>query len=224
MRIDRPTIADINGYTTTATAAGTTTLDVNSTFLQVFTGTTTQIIVMPVTSTLVLGRRWKIINASTGILTINSSGNNLITTIAPGWTVEIICISISGTTAASWLTVLNAGDLMFASSDETTAITTGTAKITGNWAWNFTALTVFIGLSTNSSSGAVTVDFNDKNGTSIFSTRPSILANEQTSLTNGTQPVMSTTAFVRGDKWTLDIDAAGTGAAGIKFYMVGNKY
>jgi hypothetical protein len=224
MRIDLPSISDINGYTTTATAAGTTTLTVNSTFLQVFTGTTTQIITMPVTSTLVLGRRYKIINLSTGILTINSSGGNLITTVAPGQSIEIICIAITGTTASSWLTVLGIGDLMFAFSDETTALTTGTAKITGNWAWNFIAKTVFVGLSTNSSSGSVTIDFNDKNGTSIFSTRPSVLANEQTSLTNGTQPVMSTTAFALGDKWTVDIDLAGTGASGVKLYMIGQKY
>lgn len=42
----------INGFTTTATAAGTTTLTVSSTYNQVFTGGSTQTVVLPVASTL----------------------------------------------------------------------------------------------------------------------------------------------------------------------------
>src|SRR4051812_29646519 len=46
----------IGGYTTTATAAGSTTLTVASKVNQFFSGTTTQTIVLPVTSTLTLGQ------------------------------------------------------------------------------------------------------------------------------------------------------------------------
>ena len=90
------------GYTTTATAAGTTTLTVSSTYQQFFTGSTTQTIVLPVVSTLVTGLGYFIQNNSSGILTVQSSGLNTITTIAAGVAVLCTCISTSGTSAASW--------------------------------------------------------------------------------------------------------------------------
>jgi hypothetical protein len=111
----------------------------------------------------------------------------------------------------------------FAASDESTALTTGTAKITGHWPYSFTMSGIFIGLSVVSSSGNVTIDFNDKNGNTIFSERPAIVATEFTSLTNGTQPALTTTTFVKGDKFTVDIDVAGTGAKGLKVYIKGIK-
>lgn len=90
------------GYTTTATAAGTTTLTVSSTLLQYFTGTTTQTVTLPVTSTLVLGQRFAITNNSTGLVTVNSSGSNVVQVLAPNSSVSLTCILTSGTTAASW--------------------------------------------------------------------------------------------------------------------------
>lgn len=95
-----PTV--IFGYTTTVTAAGTTTLTAASTPRQFFTGTSTQTIVLPVTSTLVLGETFKIRNQSTGALTVNSSGGNLVATIPAGAGFAVTCILTSGTTAASW--------------------------------------------------------------------------------------------------------------------------
>lgn len=96
------TYASIVGYTTTATAAGTTTLTAASTYNQFFTGTTTQTIQLPVVSTLTTGWTYHISNNSTGTLTINSSGGNLVTTVLAGTSVQVVCISTSGTTAASW--------------------------------------------------------------------------------------------------------------------------
>jgi hypothetical protein len=95
-------LANLTGYTTTATAAGTTTFTASSTHTQFFTGTTTQTIVLPVTSTLVLGLSYSIENNSTGNLTVNSSGSNLVGTVLPGTTALCTCILTSGTTAASW--------------------------------------------------------------------------------------------------------------------------
>jgi hypothetical protein len=102
-------------------------------------------------------------------------------------------------------------------SDETTAITAGTAKVTFYAPFACTIDEVFTGLSGQSSSGAVTVDVN-KAGTSIFLTNPSIDASEDTSLT-GTAGVLSTTSLAKGDKMTVDIDAAGTGAKGLKVFI-----
>ncbi len=90
------------GYTTTATAAGTTTLLVGSTYQQFFTGTTTQTVLLPVTSTLVLGMSYNIVNNSTGVVTVQSSGANLVLAIQPGTSAIFTCILTSGTTAASW--------------------------------------------------------------------------------------------------------------------------
>lgn len=90
------------GTTFTTTAAGTTTLTVSSNNQQVFTGTTTQTVVLPVVSTLTLGMRYKIMNQSTGAITVNSSGGNLVVTVAAGTNSTITCVSLTGTTAASW--------------------------------------------------------------------------------------------------------------------------
>lgn len=98
-----PVIDNIKlGYTTTATAAGTTTLLLASNNQQFFTGSTTQTVVLPVTSTLVLGLSYLIVNNSTGVLTVQSSGLNTITLIPAGAAVRCTCILITGTTAASW--------------------------------------------------------------------------------------------------------------------------
>lgn len=90
------------GYSTTATAGGTTTLTVASTEIQLFTGSLAQTIVLPVVSTLVLGLDFVIANSSTGVLTVQSSGGNQITTIQPGARTTVICVLTTGTTAASW--------------------------------------------------------------------------------------------------------------------------
>jgi hypothetical protein len=89
-------------YTTTATAAGTTTLTASSTLLQFFTGSTTQTVVLPVVTTLSTGQRYEIHNNSSGAITVNSSGGNLVATVPAGITTVCTCILITGTTAASW--------------------------------------------------------------------------------------------------------------------------
>ena len=101
--LTNPVINNIKmGYTTTATAAGTTTLTVSSNYRQFFTGTTTQTIVLPVTSTLVTGMAYEIENNSTGLLTVNSSGGNLVGTIPAGVCAHAVCIGTTLTTAADW--------------------------------------------------------------------------------------------------------------------------
>lgn len=92
----------IEGYATTATAAATTTLLVGSAYQQYFTGSTTQTVVLPVTSTLVLGQSFFIVNNSTGVVTVESSGANVIQAMAAGTSLLVTCILTSGTTAASW--------------------------------------------------------------------------------------------------------------------------
>lgn len=94
--------ARLLGYTSTATAAGTTTLTNTSSQYQLFTGSTTQTITLPVTSTLDVGWSFHIVNNSTGNLTVNSSGGNLVTTIISGVTAMVTCVGTTLTTAADW--------------------------------------------------------------------------------------------------------------------------
>ena len=100
---------------------------------------------------------------------------------------------------------------------QTEVITTGTAKKT----WRMPACTVHAvraSLTTASSSGIPTIDINES-GTSILSTKLTIDANETTSTTAATAPVISDSAIADDAQMTIDIDVAGTGAVGLKVYM-----
>jgi hypothetical protein len=122
------------GYTTTATAAGTTTLTATSNRYQRFTGSTTQTIVLPVTSTLATGVSYEIENASTGNLTVNSSGGNLVITVIPGVSVQCMCIGTAGTNAADWdpeynefAAITGTGSVVLATSPQISSLGVGTA-------------------------------------------------------------------------------------------------
>jgi hypothetical protein len=95
-------MANLMGYTSTATAAGTTTLTNTSSYYQQFTGSTTQTVVLPVTSTLQTGWTFHIVNNSTGTLAVQSSGLNAVITVPSGTTAMVTCIGTAATTAADW--------------------------------------------------------------------------------------------------------------------------
>lgn len=90
------------GLTSTVTATGTTTLTVSSNYQQYFTGTAIQNVDMPVTSTLTVGQSWLIVNNSTLVVTVRSSGGNNILAMPSGTNALITCIAQAGTTAADW--------------------------------------------------------------------------------------------------------------------------
>jgi hypothetical protein len=91
----------IAGYTTTATAAATTTLTASSTQFQLFTGSTTQNVVLPDATTLSLGWYFQINNNSSGILTIKDSGSNTLFSMASGAYTQFICTNI-GSANGTW--------------------------------------------------------------------------------------------------------------------------
>jgi hypothetical protein len=96
----------IPNVTPTATAAGTTALTVASAQTQVFTGSTTQTVTLPTTS-ITAGMEYRIINQSTGAVTVQSSGGNTVATVAaasaaaPTSTAFVALVS-TPTTAAHW--------------------------------------------------------------------------------------------------------------------------
>jgi hypothetical protein len=112
--------------------------------------------------------------------------------------------------------------LIIALGDEATAITTGAAKVTFRMPYAFTLTAVRASLTTVSSSGIPTFDVNET-GVSILSTKLTIDASEKTSTTAVTAAVMSDTALADDAEITIDIDVAGTGAAGAKIYLIGTR-
>lgn len=112
--------------------------------------------------------------------------------------------------------------LAIALSDETTAITTGDAKVTFRMPHALTLTAVRASLSTASSSGIPTVDINE-GGSTILSTKLTIDASEKTSTTAAVPAVISDTALADDAEITFDIDVAGTGAKGLKVYLIGTR-
>jgi len=107
--------------------------------------------------------------------------------------------------------------MIIAVSDETTPITTGTAKITFRAPFAMTLNQIPRALlATASTSGLVTVDINEA-GTSILgANKLSIDANELTSVTAATPTTIADAVIADDAQITIDIDAAGTGARGLK--------
>ena len=113
-------------------------------------------------------------------------------------------------------------DFCIALSDETTAITAGTAKVTWRAPYAFTIDSVRASLNTASTSGILTVDINE-NGTSILGTELTIDEGARTSVTATNPAVISNRAVTDDAEITMDVDASGTGAKGLKVWILGHK-
>ena len=105
--------------------------------------------------------------------------------------------------------------LIVAVGDETSTLTAGTPKVTFRLPHAVTLTEVRASLTTESSSGNPTFDVNE-DGVSILSSKLSIDAGETTSTTATSPAVISTASLADDAEITIDIDAAGTGAAGAK--------
>ena len=122
-------------------------------------------------------------------------------------------------------TFSNGGEsIILSASDETTALTTGTAKVTFRMPYAFTVSGVRASLSTAQASGSIlTVDINDS-GTTILSTKLTIDNTEKTSTTAATPAVISDTALADDAEITIDIDQVGDGTAkGLKVVLIGTR-
>jgi hypothetical protein len=91
----------VEGFTSTATAAGTTTLVVGSSQFQQFTGSTTQTVVLPSATTLQVGQSFFITNRSSGIVTVNMNGGSLLQSMAAG-SFLLATVTNIGTSAGTW--------------------------------------------------------------------------------------------------------------------------
>ena len=116
-------------------------------------------------------------------------------------------------------------DFIIAASDETTALTTGTAKVTFRAPYAFTLTAVRASVTTAPTGGTLlTVDINES-GTSILSTKLTFDASEKTTTTAATAAVISDSAIADDAEITIDIDAVGStiAGAGLKVYLIGTR-
>ena len=105
--------------------------------------------------------------------------------------------------------------------DETTAITTGTAKATFHMPDFATTLTdVAVGLTTAGTGSVITVDLNEA-GVSVLSTKVTVDATEKHSSDATTAPVISDSALAANALMSVDLDAVDSGGvgAGPKIYL-----
>lgn len=113
----------------------------------------------------------------------------------------------------------------FALSDETTALTTG-LKLTYRMPYAMTVTGVYVESVTAPTGSTIIADVK-KNGTTIFSTKPSIDASEDDSATGAVQAVLTggTTSLALRDKLTFSIDQVGStiAGAGLKVTLVGTR-
>ena len=203
--LTNPVINNIKmGYTTTATAAGTTTLTVSSNYRQFFTGTLAQTIVLPVTSTLVTGMAFEIENNSTGLLTVNSSGGNLVGTIPAGVCAHAVCIGTTLTTAADW-------DWDYIS---TTTITGTGANVLG------TSPTITTPTISSLSSAAATALTLQSAGTTAITVDTSQNVGIGTSSPKGKLTVLAPSSTTLGDEATSALNIIGNNGAS-KFWQIG---
>lgn len=123
---------------------------------------------------------------------------------------------------AARLSDINLGliEIQMACSNLTSALTAATTVGYLRAPRAMTISAVRASLLTASSSGIVTIDIN-KNGSTILSTKLTIDANETTSVTAATAYVLSGTTVADDDLITVDIDGAGTNAAGLSITILG---
>jgi hypothetical protein len=115
-------------------------------------------------------------------------------------------------------------EIQLAASDETTALTTGTAKVTFRLPVAFTLTGVRASLTTAQASGSIfTVDIN-QSGSSVLGTKLTIDNTEKTSVTAATAATITTSALTDDAEITIDIDQIGNGTAtGLKITLIGTR-
>lgn len=114
--------------------------------------------------------------------------------------------------------------MIVACTDELTAITAGTAKVTFRMPYAFTLTDIRASLTTAQASGSIfTVDVNES-GTTIISTKLTIDNTEKTSTTAATPRVISDGSLADDAEITVDVDQIGDGTAtGLKVVLIGTR-
>lgn len=140
-----------------------------------------------------------------------------------GTTGQVLAKASATNGDTTWTTLVKQTEvIIIALSDETTAITTGVAKVTLRMPYAFTLTAVRASLTVASSSGIPTIDIKES-GTTILSTKLTINVGQKTSTTATTAVVISDTALANDAEMTFNIDVSGVGATGLKIYLIGHQ-
>jgi hypothetical protein len=131
----------------------------------------------------------------------------------------------TGTTQAT-VTSLRTEHMLIACSDETTSLTTGTAKVTFRMPYAFTLTDVRASVNVAPTGAILTIDINEA-GATILTTKLTIDISEKTSTTAATAAVIGGAGPALADdaEITIDVDQIGSTAAGagLKVTLIGHK-
>lgn len=165
------------------------------------------------------GFYFSVINTSSNVVSFATEGAD---SLVPG-NAQLVAPESGGVMAASvyhnngtvWVITAErrVEAFSFACSDETTALTTGTAKVTYRWPYAFIVTDVRASVTTAPTGSAITVDINESD-TTILSTKLTIDAGETTSTTAATPAVIADAAIADDAKVTIDVDVVGSSVAG----------
>jgi hypothetical protein len=132
---------------------------------------------------------------------------------AGGTTGQVLAKASNTDYDTEWVSLTTADIYVIACSDETTALTTGTGKVTFRMPTAGTLTAVKATVTTAPAGSALIVDINE-GGTSVLSTKLSVDDGEKTSATAATPAVISDSALANDAEITTDIDQVGSGTAG----------
>jgi hypothetical protein len=112
-----------------------------------------------------------------------------------------------------------------AASDETTAVTVGTGKVTFRMPHAMTLTDVRVTVTTAATGGTLlTVDVNES-GASVLGTKVTLDASEKTSTTAATPRTITDASLANDAEMTIDFDAVGStiAGAGVKVWLIGTR-
>ena len=129
-------------------------------------------------------------------------------------------LTATSSTAADW--EWDKDPLVVACSDETTDLTTGTAKVTFRMPYAMTLTAVRLSVNTAPTGSVIIVDVKE-GGTTIFSTKPQIATSAKTSVGGAVPGVISDTALEDDAEITINLDQIGSTIAGkgLKVSLIG---
>jgi len=115
--------------------------------------------------------------------------------------------------------------ISIAVSDETTDLTTGTAKATFRMPFAMTLTDVRASVTTAPTGSTLIADINESGSTIMTTNKLSIDATEKTSTTAATAPGITDSALADDAEITVDIDQIGStvAGAGLKIYLIGTR-
>ena len=208
---------------TTATAGATTTLTNTSKQIEVFTGSSTQTVILPNATTMSVGQFFEIYNQSTGSLTLQFNGGAAFTdaagtsygTLTSNGAITVK-LQTNGTSAGTWSVATSgnnastnpmsaAGQMIYGASGGTpTAVAAGTAgqllMSDGTGAPVFSGVNtsqINLGLSTAVASNALTITLTQSDGSSApTATKPVIIAERSSTATTGGYNLRSVTSSI----------------------------